>query len=258
MTSSRMELDEQFAGDDLDLDVWFPYYLPHWSSRAASRATYQVGGGELRLSIPVDQPTWCPGLHEAPLRVSCLQTGSFAGPLDSATGQQPFRDGLVVTEEQPTMWGYTPRYARIEIAMRGTVTERSMFAFWLSGIEDSPERSGEICVAEIFGAAARPGFAEVGMGLHRFRDPALVEEWAVEPMAIEAAEFHTYAVDWRAGSCAFSVDGAVVRRLDQAPDYPVQLMVGVFDFPDRAVPGAPVPVPEIVVSRVIGRPSTTE
>jgi hypothetical protein len=31
--------------------VWLPYYLPHWSSRASSAATYEVAGGELRLSI---------------------------------------------------------------------------------------------------------------------------------------------------------------------------------------------------------------
>jgi hypothetical protein len=257
MTSSRMELDEHFAADHLDQDVWFPYYLPHWSSRAASRATYQVRDGELSLTIPADQPLWCPGLHETPLRVSCLQTGSLAGQLGSPIGQQPFRDGLLVTEEQPTFWGYTPQYGRIEITMRGIVTERSMFAFWLSGIEDSPERSGEICVAEIFGAAIRPGFAEVGMGLHRFRDPALDEEWAVEAMPIEVSEFHTYGVDWRPGECAFAVDGEVVRRIDQAPDYPMQLMVGVYDFPDRAVDGAPVAVPELVVSRVVGQPLAT-
>ena len=47
-----MELDEHFAGDDLDPAVWVPYYLPHWSSRASSAPTYAVAGGELRLSIP--------------------------------------------------------------------------------------------------------------------------------------------------------------------------------------------------------------
>jgi hypothetical protein len=38
----RTELDERFPGDALDLDVWFPYYLPHWSSRAESAASYSV------------------------------------------------------------------------------------------------------------------------------------------------------------------------------------------------------------------------
>lgn len=256
MLSSRSDLDEHFGGDALDTGVWFPYYLPHWSSRAASAATYAVRDGELRLSIPAGQPLWCPDLHEEPLRVSCVQSGGFAGPVGSTIGQQPFRPGLTVREEQPTLWGYTPLYGRVEVRMRGVVTGRSMVAFWMSGVEDRPERSGEICVAEIFGDAVRDGAAEVGMGVHRFRDPALVEEFATEPLAIDVAEFHTYGVDWRPGSLAFTVDGEVVRRLDQAPDYPMQLMIGVFDFPGRAdaSDAADGPVPELVVSHVRGRP----
>ena len=153
------------------------------------------------------------------------------------------------------MWGYTPHYGQVEVRMRGVITPRSMVAFWMSGIEDRPERSGEICVAEIFGDAVGDGTADVGMGVHRFRDPALDEEFAAEPLAIDVAEFHTYGVDWRPGSLAFSVDGEVVRRLDQAPDYPMQLMIGVFDFPAKAGGGdtEPVPAPELVVAHVRGR-----
>ena len=43
-----------------------------------------------------------------------------------------------------------------------------------------------------------------------------------------------------------------MRSLDQAPDYPVQLMVGLFDFPDRDP--ADHSTPELVASRVRGRP----
>ena len=50
------------------------------------------------------------------------------------------------------------------------------------------------------------------------------------------------------------MDGAVVRRLDQAPDYPMQLMLGVFDFPGRATgPNTDLAVPELVVSHVRGQ-----
>ena len=245
------ELDETFPGPDLDPEVWFPYYLPHWSSRQTSRASYQVGAGELRLSIGDDQPLWCADRHAEPMRVSCLQTGSYAGPVGSTVGQQPFADGLTVTEEQPTLWGCTPHFGSLAVTMRGTVGPRSMIAFWLSGIEDTPERSGEICVAEIFGDAVADGVAQVGMGVHRFRDPDLTEEFATEPLRLDVGGNHTYAVDWRPGSLVFSVDGAVVRELAQAPDYPVQLMLGVFAFrdrhPDRA---AAEPSPELVVSRV--------
>jgi beta-glucanase (GH16 family) len=129
-----------------------------------------------------------------------------------------------------------------------------MFAFWMSGIEDRPEHSGEICVAEVFGDAVRGGSADVGIGLHRFRDPALVEEFSAGPLAIDVTEFHTYGVDWRPGSLAFTVDGEVVRHLDQAPDYPMQLMIGVFDFPAKAAADdVAVPVPQLVVSHVRGQ-----
>ena len=237
-------LDDHFAGDALDSSIWSPHYLPHWSSRAASRATHAVRDGELHLSIPPDQPLWCPDRHPEPMRVSCVQSANLAG-------SQPFREGLTVREEQPPFLGYTPLFGQLEIRMRGVVSERSMFAFWLSGIEDVPEHSGEICVAEIFGAGLRGNTAEVGIGLHKFRDPSLREEFAAERMSLDVSVFHVYGVNWRPGSLAFTIDGEVVRTLDQAPDYPVQLMIGVFDFPAR---GGPETVPELRVSRVTGTP----
>ena len=256
MGTTTVSLDERFTGTTLDQDVWLDSYLPQWSSRANARATWAIAEDGLHLSIPVDQQRWCPEQHPEPLRVSCLQSGCFAGPIGSAVGQQPFRDGLEVREEQPTMWGCTPHFGRIEVRMRMAITARSMAAFWLAGIEDRPERSGEICVAEVFGDAVHAGGAAVGMGLHAFRDPALTEEWATEPLAIDVAEVHTYGVDWRPGAVAIEVDGVVVRRVAQAPDYPMQLMIGVFDFPAKAVDAEPVPVPELVVERVTASPPT--
>jgi hypothetical protein len=255
--AARVDLDERFPGDDLDLEVWSPYYLPHWSSRAESAASYAVRDGELHLTIPADQPLWCADVHEEPVRISCIQSANGSGPVGSANGPLPFRTGLLVREEQPPMWGYTPLYGHIEVRMRGLVTSRSMVAFWMSGLEDRPERSGEICVAEIFGASVRNGSAEVGTGIHQFRDPALREEWAAERFDIDVAAFHTYGVDWRPGSVALSIDGRVVRRLDQAPDYPMQLFIGVFDFPARAIDGEAPAVPELIVSHVQGRAAGT-
>jgi hypothetical protein len=242
-------LDERFDSDELDRSVWVPWYLPHWSSRAASAATYEVGGGELRLSIPADQPLWAEGVHETPLRVSGIQSANFSGPAGSTIGGQPFLDGQRVREEQGEFWGYTPLYGDITIRMRGVVTPRSMVAFWLSGVEDTPARSGEICVMEVFGTAPQ----DIGMGLHRFRDPRLTEDWGPVTLPIDIADFHEYGVRWRPSELTFTVDGEVVKRVGQAPDYPVQLEIAVFDFPDRAhlVEGA-VPVPELIVSRVTG------
>jgi Glycosyl hydrolases family 16 len=245
-------MEDHFAGDALDLSVWLPHYLPHWSSRASSAATYVVADGELRLSIPPEQGLWCEGVHDGPLRVSGIQSASFSGPVGSPVGGQPFRDDLLVASEEPEFWGYTPLYGHIEVRARGVLSPRSMMAFWLSGIEDKPQHSGEICVMEIFGDAVRPGSADVGIGLHKFRDPGLTEQWSTVSLPIDVSEFHTYAVDWQPGSLEFSVDGAPVRTIGQSPNYPVQLMLAVFDFPDKAGGDDDVPVPEMIVSHVLG------
>ena len=252
-----MGLDEHFTGDTLDGSVWLPYYLPHWSSRAASAATYRVRDGELCLSIPPDQPLWCPGVHETPLRVSCVQSAEFSGPVGSPLGGQPFTEGLLVAEEQEDFRGYTPLYGHVEMRARAVITPRSMVAFWMSGIEDTPQHSGEICVMEVFGDAVGVGTAKVGMGLHKFRDPVLIEDFAAVPLPIDVSEFHTYGVDWLPGSLTFTVDGTPVKWVTQSPNYPVQLMIGVFDFPEKAGPSATdVPVPELIVAHVLGHGET--
>ena len=98
------------------------------------------------------------------------------------------------------------------------------------------------------------GSADVGIGTRRFRDPALVGEFSAIPLPIDVAEFHTYGVDWRPGSTDITVDGEVVRHVDEAPDYPMQLFIGVFDFPAKASDDQKVPVPEMVIAHVLGHP----
>ena len=94
----ELEVEDTFPGPDLDRDLWFPHYLPQWSSREASGARYRVDG-QLRLVIEADQPPWAPEV-DGGIRVSSVQTGVFAGPLGSAVGQSRFAPGLVVREER--------------------------------------------------------------------------------------------------------------------------------------------------------------
>ncbi len=242
----RTFLDD-FDGPALDTRVWIPHYLPHWSSRADSAATYVVERSELRLTIPVEQALWCAGDHEPPLRVSGIQSGVL-------DGQQPFREGLAVKEPQETFRGWTPEYGRIEVRARMELSPRSMASVWLSGIEDTPERSGEICVFEVFGDAVDRGrSAAVGMGIKPFRDPALAGDFEAPRVAIDVSEPHVYAADWRPGRVDFLVDGRPVRTVTEAPAYPVQVMVAVFDFPEK--PGPAEHVAGLAVDYVRGDPS---
>ena len=243
--------DEHFDQPVLDPTVWTTSYLPAWSSRAAAAATYTVEDDGLHLTIPADHPLWCPDLHTTPLRVSAVQSGNWSGPVGSSRGQQPFRDGLVVREEQPTVLGFTPHHGSVEVTCSARVQPWSMFSAWMVGIEDEPDRCGEICLVEVFGDAVDGDRAAIGSGIHPFRDPRLVEQFSAEPMSIDVTQPHRYAIDWQPGRVEFFVDDERTRVCTQAPDYPLQLILGVFDFPDRR-PAGEVAVAELVVHRVRG------
>jgi Glycosyl hydrolases family 16 len=247
-------IDERFLGPDLDPAVWTAAYLPAWSSRAEAAATYALTPAGLRLSIPPDQGLWCPDRHFPPLRVSAVQTGNWSGPVGSTSGQQPFAEGLTVREQQPTTWGYTPRFGRLEVELRAGIGPRSMFSAWMVGLEQEPDQCGEICVVEVFGDTVRNGRVGLGCGIKAIRDPALTSEFEAEPTALDVARPHVYAVDWRPGRVDFFVDGEWVRTTSQAPDYPMQLILGVFDFPDPDASRISESVPELVVHRVTGQP----
>jgi beta-glucanase (GH16 family) len=125
-----------------------------------------------------------------------------------------------------------------------------MAALWMIGVEDRPEHSAEICVAEIFGRDIRPDGAAVGMGVHPFGDPLITDEWAQQPVAADVTDFHVYAVEWTPEHVAFFVDDALVTVVGQSPAYPMQFMLGVYAFAgdDGSLPAASSPR-EFVVDR---------
>jgi hypothetical protein len=246
---------DDFDGPGLDRSVWLPHYLPAWSSLAETAAAYEVAGSCLRLYIPPGQGLWMGADHDPPLRVSGVQTGNFSGPAGSTVGQQPLEDGSVVREPQERFEGFLPRYGELSMRARMTVSPRSMAAWWMVGFEDRPERCAEICVFEVFGDAVEPGVsAAVGMGLHPFRDPAITDDFDAPRLAIDVADFHDYAVRWTPDEVAFTVDGEGVRRCPRPPDYPMQTMLAVFDFPDRSVGADDQLVPELIVDRLAWSP----
>ncbi|MFE0749113.1 glycoside hydrolase family 16 protein [Gordonia sp. NPDC058843] len=179
------------------------------------------------------------------MRVSSVQTGHRAGPIGSPVGQHAHRPDLGVTSHRPSEILFAQRHGRFAVRMRAIPDPASMVAFWLLGTEERPEESGEICVAEIFGPA--PGEPwRLGVGVHPHRDPRIVDDFSALEMTTDLADLHDYAVEWSPHRLVFTVDGRIVKEVEQAIDYPMQLMLSIFDFPDRAVPGSSLAYPRIL------------
>jgi hypothetical protein len=233
LVSFRLEFDETFESTTLDRSRWLPYYLPHWSSRERAAARYRVRGGSLELLIDADQEPWCPEFDDG-VRVSSLQTGAFAGPLGSPIGQHRFNPAAVVREEQEDIRLYTPHTGRIEMRAAASADPSTMVSLWMIGYEDEPDRSAEICVCEIFGRDVGDDGALVGVGVHPFGDPSVDDDFSRLSLPIDARDFHVYAVEWSTHDVVFFVDGERVKAVGQSPAYPMQLMLGIYEFPGEA------------------------
>jgi RimJ/RimL family protein N-acetyltransferase len=224
------EVDERFDGPSLDESRWWPFYTPHWSSRDAAAARWSIGPGGLELRIDEDTAPWAPGL-DGDLRVSHLQTGQFSGPLGSGVGQHRFRTGLIVSEEQPEHRGWLVHHGVIEVRLAAIRHPDVMVAFWPIGFEDLPDDCGELCIAEIFGGELDDHGGWVGVGVKPQNDPRLREDFEKVRIDGDLTAMHDYAVEWTPERVRFFVDGMWVKTVVQSIDYPVQLMLEVYEFP---------------------------
>jgi len=171
-----LEFDEDFNSANLDTSKWFPYYLPHWSSKKQSAARYEIRDGNLILKIAKDQEAWCPKLN-GELKCSNFQTGIFSGKIGEKVGQHRFNKNCIVYEEQENRRLYTPQFGYFEIRAKARITNSNMVAFWMIGYEDQPEYSGEICIMEIFGNQIVEGYLMNGSGIHPYGDNSLKDEF---------------------------------------------------------------------------------
>lgn len=227
----EQQFTEDFRGTALDRSRWVDQYLPHWSTPTRSTARYDLTEQGLRLRIDADQPHWRD--DEGLLRVSALQTGTNSGPVGSTTGTHRNAPGLtVVTETAPrALW--TPTCGRVEATMRASADPTCMLAIWLVGFEQaSPDDSGEICIAELFGTMVGATASTVRLGVKAITDPRLYDDVRDVQLSIDTTEAHSYAAEWNDSEVMFFVDEQLVHRSPQRLDYPMQLEIGFFEFPE--------------------------
>jgi Glycosyl hydrolases family 16 len=233
-----LEFEDTFASGELSPVRWVPHYLPHWTTPERSAARFDLAGDGLRLRIDRDQPAWRDA--DGGLRVSNLQSGSWSGPLGSSRGQHRHADGLTVVSPQPERRLYTPRAGLVEATLRASIDPTTMLAFWLIGFEaDSSDDSAEICVVELFGDAIGTTTSTVSIGVKAHHDPRMHDDMARIPLELDATTWHTYAAEWTPERVRFYVDDRLVRTVDQGVDYPMQLMVDLFEFRTDETTGYP-------------------
>jgi len=248
-----LEFHDEFTTPDVTPNRWIPYHLPQWSTRARAEARRGHEDGHLALRIDADQPPWCPE-YDGGVRVSSLQTGVHAGPVGSTLGQHRFNPRSVVREAQVNRITCAPTHGYIELRARAELTPGNHAALWMIGVEDEPERSAEICICELFGRDAAQGTSVVCFGLHPFADPRIVDDFRAVRLPIDIADFHLYAAEWTPQRVSFFVDNQEVGIIEQSPQYPMQLMLGLYEQPDETPPGGRYPKKFIVDYLRVYRP----
>ncbi len=224
------DVEDDFASGPRS-DLWVAHYLPHWTTPNRSAARYDLTETGVRLRIDADQPDWRP--EDAPLRVSNLQTGTFSGGLGSLRGTHRHRqDGLRVRSPSPTRLLWAPSAGRVEVTVSASRDQDCMLAAWLVGTEHEAEgAAGEVCIFEI-DAAAVGSTTTARSGVKDHGDPRLTTDMAEVELPFDASRPHTWTVIWGDGETIIGCDGITLRRVPQAPDYPLFLMLDLFEIGD--------------------------
>jgi len=225
-----LEFSDEFNQQTIDTEKWIPCYLPQWSSCEQAAANYTFAQNTLLLQITEGQQPWCPE-WDGENRASGIQSGMYAGEVGSKIGQSRFSDELVVREAQTNVQKYAPQFGYIETRVKATAASANHVSLWMIGYEDKPEKSGEICLFELLGNENGKETSKVRYGVHPWADPALKEEFFIEDFPLDSAQFHIYAVDWTPTHIDFFIDNVKVKTVNQSPQYPMQLMLAIFELP---------------------------
>jgi hypothetical protein len=240
LSGLRLTFNDDFETGVLDDRNWVDHYLPQWTSPDRSAARYRVDADGLTLLIEADQPAW--RREDGGMRVSNLQTGSRSGPVGSRDGQHRHTDGLAVRTAVPERRLWTPRRGAVEVTAAASPDSCCMLGIWLVGFEDRPDQSGEVCIAELFGNLRAPRRSTVRAGVKAHHDPRLATDMVDTELPIDTVELHSYAARWDADGIRIFVDDQLLRELPQAVDYPMQLMLDLFEFrPSEEVDAAEYP-----------------
>ena len=207
----------------------------HYLGFAPAAAT--VAGSELRLTIPPGHGLWCPA---STLRwVSGIQSGRVSGAVGSTAGPHPSATTSRCASTSRPYWGWTPEYGASRCG-RGIGPQPALRwgrRGWSGSrrIQNSGKTASSRSSALGGAAGAGAASAAVGMGVHPFvtRRSAMSSTrrgWRSTPPSPTSTPPTGGPGGWLPHR-----RGAREDRPPGARDA-MQMMVAVFDFPDRAAP----------------------
>ena len=228
----KLIFEDSFNSNELNKHNWLPYYLPHWSNLENAKANYSINKNFLRLSIAEQQKPWCPE-YDGDIKVSGLQTGHFSKKVGSREGQHRFCKEQKVRHYLPSCQLFLAQNFYLEMRARAKLNSNNLAGLWLIGFEDSPERSGEITLFEAFGNKVNKDGAYLGRGVKKITDPQLFNEVDEGLLPINVQDWHIYSMEWTPSGIRFFLDGELITETQQSPNYPMQLMLNFYEFPDE-------------------------
>ncbi len=225
--------NDEFDGEEIDIDKWLPQYLPHATSSAAGcLPTYEMKDGILHLMITEDTPFYNEG---SPMKVSSIQTLEKNQLHPGAGGQFT---NVMPYESFATQYGYFEIRCKLPDCGGGGAA-----AWWMCGAQDDARadgsmstQTGEIDIIEML--LEYPNVFDPKV--HAWTDEALYE-WR-EQVAMEGTyddSFHIFAMDWTPEGLTFYVDGKELTHTDQSPEYRMCMFLGIYATYEEQWSGMP-------------------
>ena len=72
--------------------------------------------------------------------------------------------------------------------------------------------------------------AIIGFGVHPFGDKKICDEFYEERFEIDVTEWNTYRFTWTQNDISFFINNNHIKTIKQSPDYPMQLMLNLYDL----------------------------
>ncbi len=217
--------DDEFNGADLNQQLWFPYYLPHWSTRELTKANYALQNGSLVLKITPEMQPWDP-VKDAGTVISGIQTGE-------KDWLHRWTNYSAVNHHEDTVQNFLQKYGYFEIRAKVQKGSGIHSAWWMIGFQqDQNQATGENTMnaeMDIFEILGKTPSSDL-INLHPWSDSTLSSSSnTVAAGADLSQDFHVYGFEWDETNMKFYVDNQLVKTINQSPNYPMMTLLGLYE-----------------------------